>query len=163
MKPPILINCEHCSKSFEKSIYQSSRFCSRDCYMSYRKECKKKTYAQYQAQEIIHGRSLKEHKYHIYKTRAIAREISFEISFDQFLELWQKACIYCRSAIETIGVDRVDNTLGYIPGNIAPCCTTCNLMKRGMNAQAFIDHCKRVDNHQAETTAVLKDPGLSIT
>lgn len=125
-------------------MFQSNRFCSKLCYNTFRADYKKKKYAEYKAQDIIHGRTIKEHKYHIYKSRAYTKEIPFEITIDQFLELWQKPCTYCCSPIPTIGVDRVDNKLGYILTNIAPCCTTCNLMKRGMNSQDFIAHCKKI-------------------
>lgn len=28
------------------------------------------------------------------------------------------------------GLDRKDCKIGYVPGNVVPCCTRCNLVKR---------------------------------
>jgi hypothetical protein len=39
-----------------------------------------------------------------------------------------KPCYYCGSNQST-GVDRKDNTLGYLKSNVLPCCTSCNLLR----------------------------------
>lgn len=58
--------------------------------------------------------------------------------------MWQKECYYCGIDIPNIGIDRVDNAIGYVIGNVQPCCTVCNMMKRSMSEEMFIEHCKRV-------------------
>lgn len=35
------------------------------------------------------------------------------------------------------GIDRVDNTRGYLPDNCVTCCTTCNTAKLEMSLQEF--------------------------
>ena len=68
-------------------------------------------------------------RFYIYKHSATRKGIDFEISFEQFLEYWQKPCHYCGVTIETVGIDRVDNSIGYKLSNIVSCCTNCNSMK----------------------------------
>ncbi len=75
------------------------------------------------------------------------REIQFEITFAQFVTLWGKPCAYCGAGINTIGLDRIDNTLGYIFSNVAPCCSVCNYMKRMWGCEFFIAHCWKVVMH----------------
>lgn len=35
------------------------------------------------------------------------------------------------------GIDRLNNSKGYEPDNVVPCCTTCNLAKRAMSVEEF--------------------------
>ena len=48
------------------------------------------------------------------------------------------------STPKQIGIDRVDNTLGYTSNNVVSCCTECNFMKRTMNYQTFINKCIKI-------------------
>ena len=34
-------------------------------------------------------------------------------------------------------IDRIDNTKGYIPGNVRSCCKHCNLAKHTMSEEEF--------------------------
>lgn len=57
-------------------------------------------------------------------------------------------CAYCRRPAEPdrpLGLDRIDNALGYTLRNIAPCCPRCNRMKGTLDAEAFVRLCARVD------------------
>jgi hypothetical protein len=36
------------------------------------------------------------------------------------------------------GIDRIDNTLGYVEGNVVPCCGTCNKAKSTMPVDSFL-------------------------
>lgn len=83
-------------------------------------------------------------KYMMYKRGALVRGIEFNISEEQFNELWQKPCHYCGQNIETIGIDRIDSRYGYLPYNITSCCTLCNFMKRNMTDKHFIEHCIKI-------------------
>lgn len=83
-------------------------------------------------------------KYAMYKAQAKSRGIIFSLSFEQFMEFWQKPCYYSGDAIETIGLDRVVNSVGYVLGNIVPCCKACNKMKLTMTQDEFVGICSRV-------------------
>jgi hypothetical protein len=82
--------------------------------------------------------------YQQYGGRAKSRGVSFELSFDQFVTFWQKPCFYGGEAIATIGLDRVDSSLGYSVGNVVPCCRGCNVAKLDGTSQEFIARCHRV-------------------
>jgi len=63
-----------------------------------------------------------------------------------FLTFWQKPCSYCGDSIKTVGLDRVDNAIGYLDGNIIACCAPCNIAKRDMSQSEYIERCLRVAN-----------------
>ena len=83
-------------------------------------------------------------KYSNYKSIAKRRNIEFNLTLEQFSELWNKRCHYCGTDINGIGVDRVDNTIGYNVNNIVPCCAWCNKMKLVATKEDFINHCKKI-------------------
>ena len=56
----------------------------------------------------------------------------------------KKPCYYCGSEIETVGIDRVDNKIGYEFDNCVPCCGLCNKMKNSYNSKKFVEHCKKI-------------------
>ena len=85
-----------------------------------------------------------EYRYYQYKRDAGRRGIEFNLTFDQFMVLWRKPCTYCTSSIETIGIDRVNNSVGYVEANIVPCCKICNKMKLDMDQSVFVSHCKKI-------------------
>lgn len=45
------------------------------------------------------------------------------------------------------GIDRMDNTKGYIQGNCLPCCSECNYFKSNMPYEKFIDLVKRISTN----------------
>lgn len=72
----------------------------------------------------------------------------WQLSDDVLLSLFQQKCAYCGippSRCETKsklgmmynGVDRVDNSKGYVPGNVVACCRQCNVAKGQMSEQSF--------------------------
>jgi len=83
-------------------------------------------------------------RYARYKGTAKHRNIEFNLSFLEFMKLWQKNCHYCNSEIKTIGLDRIDNTKGYTVNNIVSCCTYCNKMKLDRTTEQFIQHVEKI-------------------
>lgn len=56
---------------------------------------------------------------------------SWGLTFDEFVALDAQPCYYCNNflggkVIRCVGLDRIDPTKGYIPGNVLPCCSVCN-------------------------------------
>jgi hypothetical protein len=80
-----------------------------------------------------------------YRKNAKRRGILFNISFDDFLVVFGKSCDYC--GMPSLGIDRVDNSLGYESSNIRPCCMVCNHMKRNWSKSFLIEHCKKIIKH----------------
>ncbi len=90
--------------------------------------------------------------YHIYKKGAQKRNYSFELSIDEFKLLTSQNCSYCGRAPHRFrkswsehsvytynGVDRRDNTLGYVLENCVPCCSICNRAKSDLPYEEFIE------------------------
>ena len=84
-----------------------------------------------------------------YRDNAARRGHDFEMSFEQFKAFWQKPCAYCGGAITTIGLDRVNNSVGYVVENVVPCCAVCNGMKHSWPEEFFIEHCAKIVLHRA--------------
>tara|TARA_B100000214_G_scaffold156309_1_gene112100 strand:- start:2981 stop:3625 length:645 start_codon:yes stop_codon:yes gene_type:complete len=78
-----------------------------------------------------------EGRYKQYKYKAKERGLSFELSFEEFCNLWKKPCTYCGASIDTIGIDRVDNNIGYNIKNIVSCCSSCNTKKGQMTCEQW--------------------------
>jgi len=92
-----------------------------------------------------------------YKRQARQRGLDFKLGKRQFKELISSDCFYCGSIPGSIqhnqkangdyiysGVDRIDNSIGYINKNCVPCCKICNWMKRTMDYGEFINHVKKI-------------------
>ena len=83
-------------------------------------------------------------KYRTMKGSGIKRNYSVKISFDKFCKIVLNPCVYCGENKKRIGIDRIDNTKGYTIENSAPCCTTCNMMKKVMTVEEFIAHIRKI-------------------
>jgi hypothetical protein len=93
-----------------------------------------------------------------YAKSAVKMGREFSITREQFATMLAQNCVYCGTPPASVvrargkhqedfwynGVDRVDNSLGYIPENCVPCCATCNLMKRGMSVSEFVAHAEKI-------------------
>jgi 5-methylcytosine-specific restriction endonuclease McrA len=98
-----------------------------------------------------------------YKHSAKNRGLDFSIPDSVFIDLVQKSCHYCGAPPSNIakvstrkhrngeviysGLDRIDNTKGYTPENVVPCCINCNRAKRTMTRDAFLTWVSRVYMH----------------
>jgi hypothetical protein len=79
-----------------------------------------------------------------YKYDARYRGYEFALERDEFMRMIDEPCVYCWSARG--GIDRVDNSVGYVPGNCQPCCMICNQMKNAHSREDFIAQCTRIAN-----------------
>lgn len=78
-----------------------------------------------------------------------ARERGYEakLSIEQVTILVTSACSYCgeQGSVESpIGIDRIDNAVGYLIHNVLPCCIKCNSMKSRMSYVDFQSHVTRI-------------------
>ena len=81
-----------------------------------------------------------QYRYSQIKTQAKRRNYSFELTFEQFLDIVNKPCHYCGSTESKFnGVDRKDNTIGYSYNNSLTCCKHCNWSKRARTYEDFIN------------------------
>ena len=94
-----------------------------------------------------------------YKFNAKKKGLDYTLTEVQFKELTQKDCYYCGAKPSNItgrnrpagsyiynGLDRIDNTKGYIIDNVVTCCKTCNGAKSDLTLQEYKDFIKRSYN-----------------
>ena len=100
---------------------------------------------------------------HTYKNQAQKRNLSFDLSDDEFFILTKGNCHYCgiepsqerfykgcNGSYIHNGVDRVDNSRGYILDNCVSCCKHCNNAKRTMTLKEFYTWIDRLIRHRAK-------------
>jgi hypothetical protein len=88
--------------------------------------------------------------YYVYKRNAYRRGLEFGISKEKFIGMIKLNCFYCNhppsryfklqngnGGIIYNGIDRINNSLGYIEDNIVPCCSICNYAKRNLSYDEF--------------------------
>ena len=66
------------------------------------------------------------------------------ITLEEFSRITSTPCGYCGESKKRIGVDRIDNSKGYIKGNIVAACKICNYMKRSYSIEEFLNHVKKI-------------------
>ena len=52
------------------------------------------------------------------------------------------------------GLDRIDSKLGYLPGNVVPCCFECNRMKTHFPLDTFLAFVERIRSHNPTAVGV---------
>ena len=96
-----------------------------------------------------------------YKNSAARRGHAWTLGHDQFRALTTQLCHYCGCEPHTTclhpgangaytynGIDRVNNTKGYTPENVVPCCKTCNRAKLAMDYDEFLKWVEQVCNYR---------------
>lgn len=78
-----------------------------------------------------------------YKSDAKKRDYEFSMTFGQFSTLINQECQYCPTN-PSRGVDRINNSIGYIISNCAPCCSRCNEMKMDKSLEEFYSHIEKI-------------------
>ena len=86
-----------------------------------------------------------------YKRNARTGSHEWLLSKELARELFEGTCFYCGCAPKQVvyrknangkftynGIDRSDNTKGYIPGNVVSCCWPCNNLKRAFSLDDFL-------------------------
>lgn len=103
-------------------------------------------------------------RYAGYKSTAKKRGLVFELNKVQFRKLTSGNCIYCKSPPEIKtqcqsriltstddvcevlfnGIDRQDNSIGYVWENCVSCCELCNKMKLTLGLDEFKEHISKI-------------------
>lgn len=102
-----------------------------------------------------HGNAM--HVYRAYIQSAKKRNLKFELRLDEMIRITSSNCAYCGVEPRRVcnskrsngpytynGIDRVDNSLGYVRGNMVPCCTRCNSAKQNLPLSEFLGWIARV-------------------
>lgn len=99
-----------------------------------------------------------------YSRTSRLRRLEFTLDAALFRQIVTSTCYFCGApptqelfahrqsfgAFVYNGIDRLDNALGYTPGNSVPCCKHCNYAKRGMSESEFFEWISRVYAHSIE-------------
>lgn len=112
------------------------------------------------------GVSAKRQVFCIYRARAKKKEIPFTLQRDEFVSLIQSDCGYCggvpsnharatkgshrRDDCIYSGIDRIVPSLGYVKGNVTPCCAICNRMKGTLPLGQFLQHAQAISRQAAK-------------
>lgn len=80
--------------------------------------------------------------YFAFKNNAKQRKHEFEVSMEYFMNLTKFDCFYCGD--KTTSVDRVNNGMGYVYGNLVGTCKECNLFKHKYDILDFIKKCRKI-------------------
>jgi len=119
------VRCKHCQEMMQKQDDKRSnreRVYKRECYV----------YPQTFMNHYIKG--------------AKKRDISFELTLEQFGDMVKKPCHYCNyiKEGEANGIDRVDNDKGYHLDNCVACCGICNRMKLNYHVDFFLQKIRQI-------------------
>lgn len=86
-------------------------------------------------------------RYNDIKRGAKKRKVFFDFDYltlkkyeDDF---WGKYCNYCGDLNIKNGIDRVDNSKGYVEGNCVPCCPNCNAAKMSSSIDQYHNRLKK--------------------
>ncbi len=91
-----------------------------------------------------------------YQKRAREKNLDFALTKEQFKDLMDSDCYYCGGEPKNSflqhgkpisvyqGIDRLDNSKGYTPDNVVPCCIRCNKMKKALGHDEFVTHILKI-------------------
>ncbi len=123
-----MTTCLKCKKSLPAAKFNRQAKRCKECVKSqvrsspkqqaYRREYSRRPITRYNQQKSIN----------------VSREISWEITFEEFLVFLSKKCTYCKGPLGETGssLDRIDTSKGYAIGNVVPCCPVCNYVRVSM-------------------------------
>jgi hypothetical protein len=78
--------------------------------------------------------------YKVYQHSANLKQLEFTLTFEDYVSLSEMPCYYCGIIEERgfNGIDRTDQTVGYLLSNCVSCCQMCNYIKGSLSEQTFI-------------------------
>lgn len=88
-------------------------------------------------------------QYSVYKISANSKQLEFNLTKGDFIEMVETGCHYCGIIQEKgfNGVDRLDSNEGYIISNCVSCCEMCNFMKGCLGPTIFINRVEHIMTH----------------
>lgn len=88
------------------------------------------------------------------------------VSEETIARIISNPCLYCGETTLKITLDRKDNTKGHSEDNVNPCCIRCNLLRKDMPYEAWLELCSGLRSARekglfGEWTGCLKKPLLN--
>jgi hypothetical protein len=110
--------------------------------------------------QLEYGQAAKNNLEYQYKRSAQKRNLQYELTTEEFIELVTGICNYCHRKDTQIirgqgktsgdfhytGIDRINSDVGYVKYNCVSCCWDCNDMKKDRNVETFREHIRRIYN-----------------
>jgi len=94
----------------------------------------------------------------MYKRICRQYDRKMEIAYDFFKKTVTQPCYYCGN--EPInGIDRLDNSKGYVSDNCIPCCSICNWMKHKKNVIDFLYQVYKIQRYCSDKYGVVLEEG----
>jgi len=98
--------------------------------------------------------------YRKYKNRAKIKGYTFDITKEDFTRICENDCHYCgaervishshkklNGLWKRNGLDRIDNSKGYLLSNVQACCYRCNRLKSNKDEKEFLSQITRISLH----------------
>ena len=160
--------CKFCSKQCA-NLYQSTPKLKPEIGIIFKKECKnckeikdvKDFYREHKTdryflscKKCVSNKRKKNTKilFKQYIRNAKNRNREFNIPFNDFVRMTtNETCYYCGRLpidIEHLGLDRLDNNIGYSIKNCVPCCFECNNFKLRKSEKEFLNIIRRIYLYQ---------------
>jgi len=81
-----------------------------------------------------------------YFRNAMKRNLVFLLTIEEFQEMVIQPCQYCgySKENEVNGIDRIDNSVGYISTNVTTACSSCNRIKHMFHPGFFLKQCRNI-------------------
>ena len=85
-------------------------------------------------------------QYSVYKISANSKQLEFNLTKGDFMEMVVDQCYYCGIVQEKgfNGVDRLDSSEGYIMSNCVSCCQMCNYIKGSLGPTIFMNRIEHI-------------------
>lgn len=112
--------------------------------------------------------------YSDYKKEAVQRDLIFQLDEIQFRKITSSRCFYCNEVPSQTykvsnngkymynGIDRMDNSIGYIKYNCVPCCKMCNFIKGGLSKEDFLLHINGIHSYIKNGVSIFNPPRKKI-
>lgn len=106
--------------------------------------------------------AMKRRSFYSYRRRSAQKGLEFSLSFEEFITLICGNCVYCGAEprpagikrelrnreFKSNGIDRIDNSIGYISNNCVSCCEICNNSKKTLRLDDWMKWIKRICEFQ---------------
>lgn len=97
----------------------------------------------------------------VYQQSAAQRVLEFKLTRDNVIDLCSSDCYLCGKQTthkgHINGIDRIDNDVGYILSNAAPCCRTCNFKKFDLSNEVFLAHLDQIYENKERALSTIRE------
>ena len=81
------------------------------------------------------------------KRNARRRNLCYDLTDEYSANITDEPCFYCgeeTTISRRNGIDRLNNSVGYVIENCVSCCNVCNMMKRCLDPATFVERCRQI-------------------